>query len=393
VKASSSYKTRINIEQLLDNPDAYLARDIMSNTGASVLIPSRVPIGKIVEGLETPRKLIDTLDRMGVRHVEIVIPQEIDRAEMMIRLKELDPSVVVVDNEVTRRAHGVISDIFEQASLSDKFNIPAAVVSEIGADISREVTKTSQIALSMISGTLDTYTKDHALNVSMLSGYIARKLADAGKAPAGIVEKSVLAGLLFDIGKINVPKEILNKEGTLTPEELVIVRNHVKDSVSICRLSGIDDKDVLEGIASHHERYDGSGYDRGLVGNQIPLISRILAVADTFDAMTSSRVYKDAVSSKISFNFIMSANETEFDPDICKIFIAGMGVYPPGTIVEISDGRVGTVAAITAGNLLQPKVTLRENGRQSVIDLAAENLYIKRSLEETRRAHAAITEL
>lgn len=393
MKASSSYKTRINIEQLLDNPDAYLARDIMSNTGASVLIPSRVPIGKIVEGLETPRKLIDTLDRMGVRHVEIVIPQEIDRAEMMIRLKELDPSVVVVDNEVTRRAHGVISDIFEQASLSDKFNIPAAVVSEIGADISREVTKTSQIALSMISGTLDTYTKDHALNVSMLSGYIARKLADAGKAPAGIVEKSVLAGLLFDIGKINVPKEILNKEGTLTPEELVIVRNHVKDSVSICRLSGIDDKDVLEGIASHHERYDGSGYDRGLVGNQIPLISRILAVADTFDAMTSSRVYKDAVSSKISFNFIMSANETEFDPDICKIFIAGMGVYPPGTIVEISDGRVGTVAAITAGNLLQPKVTLRENGRQSVIDLAAENLYIKRSLEETRRAHAAITEL
>ena len=191
----------------------------------------------------------------------------------------------------------------------------------------------------------------------------------------------MLAGLLFDIGKTAVPKEILNKEGRLTPDETVIMRNHVKESVSICKLSGIDDKELMEGIASHHERYDGSGYDKGLVGNQIPMLGRILAVADTFDAMTSSRVYKDAVSSKISFNFIMSANETEFDPDICKIFIAGMGVYPPGTIVELSDGRIATVAAMTSGNLLQPKVTLKENGEQRVIDLGTENLYIKRSME------------
>ncbi|MDR3076310.1 MAG: HD-GYP domain-containing protein [Synergistaceae bacterium] len=381
MKASSSYKTRINIEQLLDNPDACLVRDIMSKTGASVLIPSRIPIGRLAEGLDKPQKLIDTLDRMGIRKVEIMIPQDIDDAEMMARLKELDPTVVVVDNEVTAHAKNVIADIFDQASLENKFNIPIDIVNKIGGDISNEVAKVSQIALSMISGTLDSYTKDHALNVSMLSGYIARKLFEERKAPAELVEKAVLAGLLFDIGKTAVPKEILNKEGRLTPDETVIMRNHVKESVSICKLSGIDDKELLEGIASHHERYDGSGYDKGLVGNQIPMLGRILAVADTFDAMTSSRVYKDAVSSKISFNFIMSANETEFDPDICKIFIAGMGVYPPGTIVELSDGRIATVAAMTSGNLLQPKVTLKENGEQRVIDLGTENLYIKRSME------------
>jgi HD-GYP domain-containing protein (c-di-GMP phosphodiesterase class II) len=390
VKASSSYKMRIDIEQLLDNPDAYLVRDIMSNTGASVMIPSRVPIGKIAEGLEKPRKLIDALDRMGIRKLEIVIPQDIDDEEMMARLKELDPSAVVVNNEVTRRAQNVIADIFDQAGLESKFSIPAGVVGEISADISKEVMKTTQIALSMVSGSLDTYTKDHALNVSMLSGYIAKKLADAGIAPEGLVEKAVLAGLLFDIGKTAVPREILNKEGALSPEELVIVRSHVKESVSICKLSGIDDKDILDGIASHHERYDGSGYDRGLVGNQIPILGRILAVADTFDAMTSSRVYRDAVSSKISFNFIMSANETEFDPDICKIFIAGMGIYPPGTIVELSDGRVATVAAITQGNLLQPKVTLREGGGQKVLDLGAAGLYIKRSMDGAKTAEGIL---
>jgi HD-GYP domain-containing protein (c-di-GMP phosphodiesterase class II) len=377
---------RINIEQLLDNPDAYLVRDIMSNTGTSVMIPSRVPIGKIAEGLEKPRKLIDALDKMGIRKIEIMIPQDIDDAEMMARLRELDPSAVVVNNEVTRRAQNVIADIFDQAGLESKFSIPAEVVREISGDISKEIMKTTQIALSMISGNLDSYTRDHALNVSMLSGYIAKKLADAGGAPQWLVEKAVLAGLLFDIGKTVIPIEILNKEDALSPEEIVIIRSHVKESVSICKLSGIDDKDILDGIASHHERYDGSGYDRGLVGNQIPILGRILAVADTFDAMTSSRVYRDAVSSKISFNFIMSANETEFDPDICKIFIAGMGVYPPGTIVELSDGRIATVAAITQGNLLQPKVTLKESGGQKVLDLGAAGLYIKRSMDGAKSA-------
>jgi HD-GYP domain-containing protein (c-di-GMP phosphodiesterase class II) len=318
---------------------------------------------------------------MGVRKVEIAVPNEIDGAEMMARLRELDPSVTIVDNEVTRRAQNVIDDIFAQASLEEKFSIPVDVVNELGRDISSEVAKTSQIALSMVESSLDSYSRDHALNVSMLSGYISKKLSDTGKIAPQMAEKAVLAGLLFDIGKTAVPGEILHKAGKLTPEEMVIMRNHVRESVSICKLSGVNDKDILDGITSHHERYDGSGYHKGLVGTQIPILARILAVADTFDAMTSPRVYKDAVSSKMSFNFIMSANETEFDPDICKIFLAGMGIYPPGAIVELSDGRVARVAAITAGNLLQPKVTLKENGTQRVLDLCSEGLFIKRALD------------
>jgi HD-GYP domain-containing protein (c-di-GMP phosphodiesterase class II) len=353
----------------------------MSVTGASVLIPSKVPIGKITEGLEMPGKLIDTLSRMGIKKVEIAVPNEVDDAEMMARLKELDPSVRIVDNEVTRHAQTVIDDIFAQASIEEKFSIPVDVVSDLGRDISVEVAKTSQIALSMVESSLDSYSRDHALNVSMLAGYISKKLSETGKIAPPMAEKAVLAGLLFDIGKTSVPDKILQKAGKLTPEEMVVMRNHVRESVSICKLSGINDDDILDGIASHHERYDGSGYHRGLVGTQIPILGRILAVADTFDAMTSPRVYKDAVSSKMSFNFIMSANETEFDPDICKIFLAGMGIYPPGVIVELSDGRIARVAAMTSGNLLQPKVTLKENGAQLVLDLHTEGLYIRHALD------------
>jgi HD-GYP domain-containing protein (c-di-GMP phosphodiesterase class II) len=386
MKTSASYKTKIDIENLLDNPDACLVHDILSHTGASVLIPSKVPIGRLAEGLDNPRKMIETLDRMGIRKVEIMIPQEIDENEMMTRVKELDPSAVVVDNEVTRKARNVMSDIFDQASINAKFSIPRDIVNEVAGSISDEVMKTSQIALSMVSGGLDSYTKDHAVNVSMLSGYIARKLADSGKMPSALVEKTVQAGLLFDVGKTAVPREILDKKGRLTSEEEAIMRHHVLDSVSICKASGITDKDILEGIATHHERYDGSGYLKGLVGTRIPIIGRILAVADTFDAMTSPRVYKDAVSCKISFNFIMSSDETKFDPDICRVFMMGMGIYPPGAIVELSDGRVGTVAAVTLGNLLQPKVTVKgDDGQQSVIDLSSEKLFIRRSLEEDKK--------
>jgi HD-GYP domain-containing protein (c-di-GMP phosphodiesterase class II) len=381
VKASPSYKTKIDINQLLEHPKACLVHDILSNTGTSVLVPSRIPIGKLLEGLDKPQKLIDTLDRMGIRNIEIEIPQEIDDEELMARLKELDPSVTVIDNEVTKNAQAVIETLFNQASLEEKFNIPVDVINDISNGISSEIMKTSQIVLSMVRGDLDSYTKDHALNVSMLAGYIAKKLADAQKTTEAMIDKAVQAGLLFDIGKTAIPKDILYKEGRLDSQETVIMRNHVNESVSICKASGIRDTDVLEGIATHHERYDGSGYDRGLVGTQIPLLGRILAVADTFDAMTSSRVYKSAVSSKISFNFIMSANETEFDPDICKIFIAGMGIYPPGTIVQLSDGRVATVAAMNTGNLLQPKVALKEGDSQRVIDLAAEKLFIRSAMD------------
>ena len=390
MKNTSSYKMRIDIENLLDNPEAYLVHDIMSNTGTSVLIPSRVPIGNIAEGLEKPGKLIETLDRMGIRKIDIAIPQEIDSEEMMARLHEIDPTAVIVDNEVTRQAQNVIDNVFEQATIDSKFSIPPESMREIGNNISQEVIRTSQIALSMVSSSPDTYTRDHALNVSMLAGYITKKLTESGKVQKDMIEKSVIAGLFFDIGMTNVPREILDKKEKFSPEETAIMRNHVKDSVSICKLSGIEDKDILDGIATHHERYDGSGYDRGLVGRQIPILGRVLAVADTFDAMTSTRVYRDAVSSRISFHFIMSANETHFDPDICQIFISGMGIYPPGTIVELSDGRIATVAAITMGNLLQPKVTLKEDGEQRVIDLSAERLFIKRSMDSAKEVQSLL---
>ena len=392
MKKSSSYKMRIPIRELLDHPDAILSRDILSQTGSSVLIPSKVPISKFIEGLDNPGRIIDALERMSIRTIDIELPSEFEEEEIRGRLLELDPSVVLIDNEVTQRAQRTMSDIFERATIDEKYSIPKSEVEELGSSLSNEVAGVTQIALSLIPSDEDAYIKGHAINVSLLAGYIAKKLVQEGMGKPDLVDKTVLAGLLFDIGKAMLPKEILHKKGPLDEKEILIAREHVAKSLMMCREAAITDKDVLDGIATHHERYDGSGYPKGLVGPQIPIIGRILAVADTFDAMTSDRFYKNAVSSKISFNFIMSANETKFDPDICKIFIAGMGVYPPGSNVELSDGRVAIVVSMTAGNLLQPKVALKgqEGAPPQVIDLAAQGLFVKRSLDMPPRDELVI---
>jgi HD-GYP domain-containing protein (c-di-GMP phosphodiesterase class II) len=372
---------RIPVGELLDHQNACLSRDVLSQTGATVLIPSKVPISKLTEGLDNPRRIVDSLTKMGVKNIDIEIPQEINDEEVVLRLKELDPSVSVISSELSNLAQSTVNNMFSSLTLDEKYTLPKNDVENLSASLAKEINKVSEIAISLISSDTDGYTQSHAVNVSLLAGYIARKLADTGKTSETTIDKTVLAGLLFDIGKTRIPQKILNKKDRLTPDELKIIRGHIGESLSICKEAGIVDKEILEGIASHHERYDGSGYPKGLVGNQIPLIGRILAVADTFDAMTSSRVYKNAVSSKLSFNFIMSANETEFDPDICKIFIAGMGVYPPGSNVLLSNGKVATVVAITKGNLLQPKVTIKGEGGHQIVDLAAEKLFIKKSLD------------
>jgi HD-GYP domain-containing protein (c-di-GMP phosphodiesterase class II) len=372
---------RIPVGELLQNPNARLVRDVLSQTGATVLIPSKIPISKLTEGLDNPNRIIDSLMRIGVKNIDIEIPNEVDDSEIIERLIEMDSSISVIDSEVAAHTQSAVDNIYSSMTLDKKYTLPKNEVENLGKTLTGELNNVSQIATSLVSSSDDQYVQSHAVNVSLLAGYIAKKLVENKTAPASLIDKTVLSGLLFDVGKTRIPKEILEKRDVLTKDEMEIVRKHIDYSVSICKEAGITDKDVLEGVATHHERYDGSGYPKGLVGTQIPLIGRILAVADTFDAMTSPRAYKNAVSSKLSFNFIMSANETAFDPDICKIFVAGMGVYPPGSTVKLSDGRMATVAAMTQGNLLQPKVTVTQNGKTEIVDLAKERLFIKSSLD------------
>lgn len=158
-------------------------------------------------------------------------------------------------------------------------------------------------------------TAEHSNTVSIHAAVIADELGLNRES----IERIRWVALLHDVGKLAVPREVLDKAGPLTPSEWAKVQAHVPASVEI--LAGIEAfRPYLEGIRHHHERFDGSGYPDGLVGEQIPLDARILTVADAFDAMTSQRTYRPTRSAADALAELRRASNTHFDPAIVEAF-------------------------------------------------------------------------
>ncbi len=162
----------------------------------------------------------------------------------------------------------------------------------------------------------DHYTKGHSIRVTKFASWLAEELDLEYETISNIV----LASQLHDIGKMGITDEILNKPGKLTDEEFDIIRNHSMLSVKI--LEPILPEEPLAIVKHHHERWDGKGYPDGLSGKEIPVGARIIAVADTFDAMTSKRAYRDALPVERAFGEIENFTELQFDPEIAPHFKA-----------------------------------------------------------------------
>ena len=167
--------------------------------------------------------------------------------------------------------------------------------------------------------TKDRYTKRHSEEVARYAVFLAG-LVDVDPDLRAIIEK---AGLLHDVGKIGIPDTILRKPAALTPEEYDIVKQHVALGDLIVRdLPNIEP--IRAGIRHHHERWDGSGYLDRLAGTDIPLVARILAVADAFSAMTSSRPYRKAIPLKEALHRLEDAAGSQLDPTLVTAFLAGL---------------------------------------------------------------------
>lgn len=162
----------------------------------------------------------------------------------------------------------------------------------------------------------DVYTSGHSQRVAETSVAIARELA----LPHDRIERIRLAGLIHDIGKIGVRESVLNKPGKLTDDESQHIRQHSVIGEHILA-PVVGDEEILKTVRHHHERYDGSGYPDGLRGEQIPLGARILAVADTFDAMTSGRPYRQAMSADAACAEIKRCAGTQFDSEVADAFL------------------------------------------------------------------------
>lgn len=164
----------------------------------------------------------------------------------------------------------------------------------------------------------DHYTFSHSHNVA----YYATSLAKMMGYDKDVIEIIRQSALLHDIGKISIPESILNKNGILTEEEYEQMKNHVEASIEIIRhLPSLDY--VIPAVLGHHERYDGKGYPRRMKGEDIPLFARILCIADSFDAMTSKRCYKEEMNIEKSLNILKAEAGKQFDPKLVSLFIKG----------------------------------------------------------------------
>jgi HD-GYP domain-containing protein (c-di-GMP phosphodiesterase class II) len=166
----------------------------------------------------------------------------------------------------------------------------------------------------------DQYTRGHSERVAFISRWIAEELSKHRSLEDEYIHMIYLSGLLHDIGKIGISESVLCKNGKLTEAEMNIIKSHPKIGASI--LSDIKQMSgIVSGVLCHHERPDGKGYPEGLTEKQIPLIAKIISLADAFDAMTSRRVYRDAMSIKRSLEQIEKGLGTQFDQEIGEIFI------------------------------------------------------------------------
>jgi HD-GYP domain-containing protein (c-di-GMP phosphodiesterase class II) len=166
----------------------------------------------------------------------------------------------------------------------------------------------------------DQYTRGHSERVALISRWIAERIAERRPLDEEQIHRIYLAGLLHDIGKIGIDEQVLRKNGKLTPEERECIQRHPSIGASILR--GIKQmRDIVPGVLCHHERIDGTGYPDGLRGNEIPLTGKIVGLADSFDAMTSKRVYRDALSIEHALEEIRRGLGTQFDEEVGTVFL------------------------------------------------------------------------
>jgi putative nucleotidyltransferase with HDIG domain len=198
----------------------------------------------------------------------------------------------------------------------------------------------------------DQYTYQHSLGCSIWAVALGRQIG----LPKSDLRTLAIGGLLFDVGKLRVAPDLLKSDRKLTDEEFAQLRNHVQHGVEMIKESGLMNADVIAMVEHHHERHDGSGYPRGLSGDEIPVFARIASIVDCYDAITSHRSYARAIPPSTAIKMLYEWKYIDFQGELIEQFIQAVGIYPAGTLVELTTAEVGVVVAEYRTRRLRPKV-------------------------------------
>lgn len=204
----------------------------------------------------------------------------------------------------------------------------------------------------------DSYLLEHSLNVAVLLANFAKHIGIAELE----VQELALSGFLHDIGKIKVPDEILHKPGRLNDEEMNIMRKHVDYGIETLQEMELP-AHIVRTISEHHERLDGLGYPSGAKSDEISLFGRMIAIVDTYDAITAHRCYKAGMPSQRALKILLEDSPVKYDLELVQKFVKCVGVYPVGSLVELTGEQVAMVVRQHPDSPLKPVVKVFYSSR------------------------------
>lgn len=218
----------------------------------------------------------------------------------------------------------------------------------------------------------DAYLLEHSVNVSVLMTILAKHML----LPRPLIHELATGALLHDIGKIKIDDSVLHKPGKLTDEEMKQMQSHVVYSKEILEQSGGLSEVSLDIAANHHERLDGGGYPNGYTADELSMYARMIAIVDSYDAMTADRCYKEGMNPINAFKRLMKDTGSCFDATLVQKFIQAIGVHPVGTLVKLKSSKLGIVTQTNFVEPLKPVVKVFYHVRSNMyteirdIDLA-----------------------
>ena len=253
--------------------------------------------------------------------------------------------------KICAQSKQAVISMFQEARMGKAVDTGGAkkLVEEISDSVARN--PSALISLARLK-TVDDYTYMHSVAVCAMMVGLAKQL--------GLDEEQTraagLAGLMHDLGKALMPMEVLNKPGKLTDAEFAIIKTHPEEGHRLL-LTGQDvDPVVLDVCLCHHEKTDGSGYPKGLKADEISLFAKMGAVCDVYDAITSNRPYKAGWDPAESLRKMAEWANGHFDNKVFQAFVKSLGIYPIGSLVKLSSGRLGVVVSQSGKSLTMPLV-------------------------------------
>lgn len=311
-----------------------IAQNIYSASGSIV-----VPAGTVVQQVH-----IDRLSSLGIHDVVIDDP----RVRDLVLPESISEQTRVKAIGLLRRVHDAVA----HAARLDDIQVPFDDVRRVVSDIEEDLAAQKGDIITLIEcPSPDDYLVIHSLNVAMLSIIVAKR--------AGLGSRTMEVGvgaLLHDIGMSLIPREIRLKRGKLEPEEMEKVRKHPALGLAILRKISGSSPYARAIVYQHQERHDGSGYPRGLRGNEIDPLARVVSVADTYAAMTEPRPYRDRLLPQEAYDYLTSAAGFEFDHQTVQGTLLYVAPYPVGTMVKLNTGEKGVVTCVSKGLGTRPAI-------------------------------------